>query len=612
MAVWSGLEYTNARTSIEWAYLTLARYIGEHGFSTIYGDAEWFPYWYEGVPFENTYPPLLHYLVALLATLGQTSAGRAYHLTTGFFFCLGPVGVYLLARRWCGMTMPSLCAALFYSLTSPCSWLMPSIAGDLNGYWLNQRLKALSAYGEGPHLVSLALDRAIERFEWRRAGIAAVACALVPLAIVGSRGWRLAPQALAIGVWAYLLSLRWLHPANLADLQWNAQFVGGSFVMDRWHYLALALLPAVSALIVFELRQRPGTKRIAAAAGFLIPMMAIPLAWEYLRYFFVPQPHRYQLEMDLGFALLLAIGLAAIPRGAVIASIASLALLVFGAMHGRDLDLHIQPLKLEESWEHRITRWMANYDGNGRVYFQGSARFFAGVENDQVQFAGGFANGVRLTSFFIADYGITVYKGDGRLTTTWLKAIGIDYVATGDERSSDPYKAWQSPHQFDVQLTEVWREGGDAIFKLNRASRSLAHAIPRTALIEKAPISYLESDGLERYVSALEGPQSHGGVLTWLSPSRARIDASPRDGDAISLQIAHDPRWKATVDGKQWPIRADGLGQMWIDPRQAGPVVIDLEFRNAKSLFVICTVAWLMLLGALFRSRLSLAFRGRR
>lgn len=74
-----------------------------------------------------------------------------------------------------------------------------------------------------------------------------------------NRGWRLAPQALAIGVWAYLLSLRWLHPANLADLQWNVQFVGGSFVMDRWHYLALDLLPAVSALIVIELRQRPGT-----------------------------------------------------------------------------------------------------------------------------------------------------------------------------------------------------------------------------------------------------------------------------------------------------------------------------------------------------------------
>ena len=65
------------------------------------------------------------------------------------------------------------------------------------------------------------------------------------------------------------------------------------------------------------------------------------------------------------------------------------------------------------------------------------------------------------------------------------------------------------------------------------------------------------------------------------------------------MQIAHDPRWKAKVDGKEWPIRVDGLGQMWIDPQQAGPVAIDLEFRNSKTLFLLCAVAWMMLLGAL-------------
>ncbi len=69
---------------------------------------------------------------------------------------------------------------------------------------------------------------------------------------------------------------------------WALAIVGGVAGVDRWHYLALALLSAVSALIVFQLRQRPGTKRIAAAAGLLIPMMAIPLTWEYFGYFFAP------------------------------------------------------------------------------------------------------------------------------------------------------------------------------------------------------------------------------------------------------------------------------------------------------------------------------------
>ncbi|MCX6612739.1 MAG: hypothetical protein NTW74_18050, partial [Acidobacteria bacterium] len=73
IAKWLTIEYTHARESIEWAYLTLSRYIGQHGLSTIYGKGEWFPSWYGGVPFENTSPPLLHFVVALVARLGHLS-----------------------------------------------------------------------------------------------------------------------------------------------------------------------------------------------------------------------------------------------------------------------------------------------------------------------------------------------------------------------------------------------------------------------------------------------------------------------------------------------------------------------------------------------------------
>lgn len=619
---WLGLEYTHARQSIEWAYLALARYIAQHGFATVYGDAEWFPYWYGGVPFENTYPPLLHYTVAIFSKAIHVSAGRAYHLVTGSMFALAPLGVFLLARRWTRALLPSLAAATFYSLLSPCSWLMPSIAGDLNGYWSSQRLNALVTYGEGPHLASLALlpfamlalDWALERFTWSRAALAALVCALVPLsniiggfalawgalAVTAGRGWQMAPQAIAIGAWAYLLSLRWLQPATLSDIQRNAQFVGGPFLMDRWHYLALGGLAAATLAAIFGLRR---WRDAAMAAGLLIPMAAIPLAWEYGNYFFLPQPHRYHLEMDLGIALLLAVGLARIPlrnfaSGAVLAGLA-----VFGVMHGRDLDRYIQPMKLEETWEHRITRFMANYDGNARVYFQGTPRFFAGVEFDQVQFGGGFANGVRWPLFFLADYGITASKGDGALTAAWLKAYGVDYVAVGDASTEDPYKPWQDPHQFDRLLTAVWRERGDAIFELHRANESLAHIIPKGALVEHKPRSYRDNAEVLRYVSAIEGPQSRGGALTWLTPSHARIEGPMREGDAVSVQVAYDRRWKAKSKGKDWPIREDGLGNLWIDTIDTSAtgeaMAIDLQFRQPRLLLLLCAVAWLICLGAL-------------
>ncbi|MCX6612361.1 MAG: hypothetical protein NTW74_16110, partial [Acidobacteria bacterium] len=530
----------------------------------------------------------------------------------------GPVSVWLLAWRWTRALWPSAFAAAFYGLLSPCSWLMPSIAGDLAGYWFNQRLSVLTRYGEGPHLASLALlplallavDCALEKFSWRRAALAALACAAVPLsniiggfalafgvlAIVAARGVRSVLPVLAIGGWAYLLALRWLTPTNLSDIARNAQFVGGVHPIDLSHYLQLAALAVVTVVSVVLIQKR---STVASAVGFLIPMAAIPLSWEFLEIYFVPQPHRYHLEMDLGIALLVAAGMARLPRSWVWSSAGIGALSLFCIFAGRGLDKYIEPFKYKESWERRITRAMANHDPEARVYFQGTPRFFAGVEFDQMQFGGGFSNGVRLPVFFLADYGITVNRGIGPLTVAWLKALGVDYVAVGDEKTEDPFKPWQDPHQFDGLLTEVWREGGDAIFEVRRANESLAHTIPESALMLKAPVSYLEKDGLLRYVDALEGPLSNGGVLRWITPSRAELDLHIRAGDAISVQVAHDARWVASVKGSQWPIHKDGFGWMWIEPKGTGEVTLTLEFHNPKLLFLIWGTAWLILLGAL-------------
>ena len=42
--------------SIEAAYIGLARYIANH-----LGELSWFPLWYGGIPYADTYPPLLHW-----------------------------------------------------------------------------------------------------------------------------------------------------------------------------------------------------------------------------------------------------------------------------------------------------------------------------------------------------------------------------------------------------------------------------------------------------------------------------------------------------------------------------------------------------------------------
>ena len=155
--------------SIEGAYIGLARWILEHPF-----DWSWFPLWYNGIPFQDTYPPLLHFLVALAAGLSGASPALSYHAVTALLYCLGPVTLFWFACRLSGERWTSFYAALFYSVVSPAALLVPEIAADMGSAFGARRLHALVRYGEGPHIAAMtllpvalmALDRATHR--WQR------------------------------------------------------------------------------------------------------------------------------------------------------------------------------------------------------------------------------------------------------------------------------------------------------------------------------------------------------------------------------------------------------------------------------------------------------------
>ena len=63
--------------SIEGAFIGLARYIRDH-----FPHLTWMPLWYGGIPFPDSYPPLLHVTVAAVSALAHISAGLAYHAVT--------------------------------------------------------------------------------------------------------------------------------------------------------------------------------------------------------------------------------------------------------------------------------------------------------------------------------------------------------------------------------------------------------------------------------------------------------------------------------------------------------------------------------------------------
>ena len=72
------VEFTGHFSSIEGAWIAMARYLSHH-----WGDVSWWPLWHCGMPFQDTYVPLLHLVSAAAATLGHLAPARAYHSVIG-------------------------------------------------------------------------------------------------------------------------------------------------------------------------------------------------------------------------------------------------------------------------------------------------------------------------------------------------------------------------------------------------------------------------------------------------------------------------------------------------------------------------------------------------
>ena len=129
------------------------------------------------------------------------SAVHAYHIVAGVAYSLGPVTLYLMAVFLGASRGGAFLSALCYSLFSPSTLLMPSVARDMSGYLYGRRLQVLTVYGEGPHiavmtllpLVIVALEYALRKRTGRAFGLAALALAVVFLTNVpGTMGTGLA------------------------------------------------------------------------------------------------------------------------------------------------------------------------------------------------------------------------------------------------------------------------------------------------------------------------------------------------------------------------------------------------------------------------------------
>lgn len=607
-----GIEFLDQMGSIEGTHIALARWAREN-----WNDLSWFPHWYGGIPYHNTYPPLLPLIVAAVSALLGITPAHAYHALTAVFYCLGPVTLYWLALRLCGSRAYSFAAGLVYSLISTSTFLLPIVRHDAGGIWGPRRLQTMVQYGEGPHvaaltllplavvLLSIAFEKrrivwwlaaafglaAVALTNWLGAAALAMAVAAWLLARQDGVWWRNWLKVMGVAVVAYAIASPGIPPSTIRTIATNETYVSAPLSALSWRLtLAIAVL-LISAAALWAFRRFKISEHVRFSLLFLLPVATIPQAAEWGGLRLLPQPERYHLEMEMALALAIVF----IARGALKgltprqrAALAGLLLLlsVYPAVkylkHARRL---IRPIRIERTIEYREAMWLDQNMQGRRVLVPGSISFFLNVFTNTPQFAGGFDQGVVNNPLFArAHYqilsGENAGEQEGEVAVLWLKSFGVDAVAVSGPRSHEFYKPFHNPRKFEALLPEVWRDGDDVIYGLPRRSSSLAHVIRPADLAPRRPDGGLDVDPLRPYVAALDDPAYPLAEMRWSNRHTAVITATLEKNQIISVQMTYHPGWVASVGGRLCKVYGDHLGQLVIEPGCEGQCTVEIHYEG--------------------------------
>jgi hypothetical protein len=635
--------YTVQMGSIEAAYVGLARYVSQH-----WNDMGWFPLWYGGIPYADSYPPLLHWISGLVVTLAGVSPGLAYHFVTAMIYCLGPVTLFWMAWRLSGKRECALAAGIGYSLISPTCLLAASARVDSDGFWGPRRLVTLVVWGEGPHVASLCLlplaigmlHVALEKrkpWYWVAAalsiaavpmsnwlgGMALAICVLAYLFAGLPAGRKLGSTLLctgALGVYAYAIAVPWLSPATIAVIRANAPRVADNFHAD-WTQRKFAIAVAAAFLLAAWAMARwnvPRHTRFAWLASLVLAASALGGFW--FRLSLLPQPARYALEMDMflwvavvfavwpllrpipgsqwdkppGLSIRAKLGLVLRRPALAIVLVLAVACMPIVKHQRRSARWVARSIDIHSTIEYKTAKWLDAHMPGARVFAPGTIGFWLNAFSDAPQLTGGFDNGIRNPT--VAAVIFHVYAGDKQqYMVDLLRAYGCDAMIGGGADSAEFYHPISHPEKLRG-LTELWRDGGDAVYDVPRRSRSLAHVMRPDDLV-RAPVSSQGFSALDPYLAALDNPLYPAAGFRWRAASAATVTAALQPDQILSVQIAWDKGWNASVAGRPVATFSDELGQMVVAPKCGGRCTVELKYDGGTEGFYARAVNRLALAG---------------
>jgi hypothetical protein len=385
----------------------------------------------------------------------------------------------------------------------------------------------------------------------------------------------------------------------------NSQTVGGDYRFT----LRTTILAAASALalvVLWWLVRRLDGAMPRFSILFLAWFGGIPVLAA-CGIGFIPQPERYHLEMEIGVCLVAGFAVEAVarrlPRNARIAAAAGFAMFLVWVV-AKDYAFArrlIRPADVTHTAVYRQAQYLAAHFPGQRVMASGEVSLWMNVFADNPQLSGGHEPSAPNWMQRVAVY--TIYSGqnagdrDAEFSIFWMKAYGCAAVTVPGPDSSDHYHPIRNPRKFDGLLRPVWRDGPDSIYLVPLRSTSLAHVIPRAAMVTRTPIHGLDIDPARAYVSALDDATLPPASLQWETPGHGRITTVLADGQAVAVQVTYDPGWRASAGGRPLKVRKDGLGMMVIEPDRTGPTAIDLRFEGGAERHICSAVSAAAALG---------------
>lgn len=618
------LEYSAHLVSNEGSFMAISRIMATHP-----GDLLWWPFWDIGLPFQHTYFPLLHAIVAVFSRITGDSVALSFHAVSGAFYCLGPVTLFLLAARISGQPGYSACAALLYSLISPGNFISRAIRADSGGLWNPRRLQVLGFYGEGPHITTLAclpiavlciylaLTERRKRY-YLASGLATIAVMLsnafgsvdLLLAVIcllalldGREAWRGLKTVAAIGVASYLVVSPIMLPSLLLVIRRNSQFVGGDYRFTITSAVGVAVLIAAFVLCRWACRRWhlpvPLTFFLLLTMFFAgIPLLAIDYNVPV-----VPQPHRYQVEMELALCPLLVFA-AELALKRMPGWVAKAALMVLLILCVRQTIHYVQyakallePIDITATTEYKLPMWVNQHLAGQRIMAISTQSFLFSVFSDSPQLHGGHDPNNPNLSLAGAVYTLLRNTGarDAEISILWLKAFGAQAIAV--PYPDEYYRAFANPRKFDGVLPVLWSDQGTVLYDLRNRSSSLAHVVPAEAIITRTPINGLDTEELARYVAALDDEALPLAPLTWTNLHTLQIKTEAQPDQAISVQISWHPGWHARANGNAIPITKDGIGLMALHPVCAGPCTVDMFYDGGSEFKATLLLSLMTLIG---------------